>query len=174
MATTPHEAATKARIQLKGYWKTISPSRQNLRTQSVAEPDLPRTPDSALSTPVIGCDLPGPMSRDDDEDSSPFVFALDLAEHTRCSNYDMTTFGHEEATLTHNWWLGAHAPAINCQLTGTTEGRINAKILCSTLFLCVLKSKSRIYVVPHKHTTHIYCGVHMWGNPTPRVVLSHL
>ena len=95
MATSPHEAATIARIQLKGYWKTISPSHQNLRTQSVVEPDLPRTPDPALSTPAIGCDLPGPMSRDDDEDSSPFVFALDLAEHTRCSNYDMTTFGHE-------------------------------------------------------------------------------
>ena len=59
-ATGPHEAAKQAYIQhWEGYWKTVSPSRQNLKTRSVAEPDLPRTQDPAISANANECDLPG-------------------------------------------------------------------------------------------------------------------
>ena len=49
------------------------PFRQHMKTPSVAEPNLPQTQDPANFAHAIECDLPGPMSRDDDEDSSPLV-----------------------------------------------------------------------------------------------------
>ena len=51
--------------------------------------------------------MPGPLSRDDDEDSSPLIQDLDPADHVPCSTRDMTTSGHEDPTLTHS--LGASA-----------------------------------------------------------------
>ena len=50
-ATGAHEAAKEAYIQFEEYLKIISPSRQNLKTQSVGEPDLPRTT-QPLVTPI--------------------------------------------------------------------------------------------------------------------------
>ena len=110
---------------MEEYWKTISQPRQNLKTQSVAEPDLPRTPDPAHSVYANECDLSGPVSRDDDEDSSPFIQDLDLANHVPCSNYDMT--GHDDDALTHNGWSRAHASTTNSQLTGSNESRSSTK-----------------------------------------------
>ena len=52
------------------------PFHRHSKTQPVAEPQPPRT----------RCDLPGPQSQDDDEDSSPVVQELDRAEHTQCSS----------------------------------------------------------------------------------------
>ena len=52
-------------------------------------------------------DLPGPLSRDDDEDSSPLIQDLDLANHVTCSTRDMTTFGHEANAFTHSGFLMA-------------------------------------------------------------------
>ena len=49
----------------------------------------------------------GPLSWDDDEDSSPFVQDLDLGDHDPCSNYDMTTFGYDNDALTHDKFLMA-------------------------------------------------------------------
>ena len=77
---SPIDAAAEANNQLEEYWKTIRPSHPNLKTQPVAEPNLPRTPDPATSAYANECDLPEPMSRDDDEDSSPPIQDLDLAE----------------------------------------------------------------------------------------------
>ena len=71
----------RKRAQMEEYWKTISPFHPTLKTQSVAEPNLPRTPDPTTSANVNECDLPGPMSWDDDEDSSPLTQDLDLAKH---------------------------------------------------------------------------------------------
>ena len=93
--------AAEACTQLDEYWKPISPFHLNPTTHSVAEPDLLRTPDSALSASADSCDLPGPLSRDDDEDSSPRAQDLDLAEHTSCSTRDLTTIGQESIALTH-------------------------------------------------------------------------
>ena len=64
------------------------------KTQSFVEPDLLRTPDPATSAYANECELPGPMSRDDEEDSSPLVQDLDLGQHIPCSTCDMTTSGH--------------------------------------------------------------------------------
>ena len=52
-----------------------------LQRQPVAEPDLPRTLDSAHSSNAKKYGLPGPLSQDNDEDSSPFVQDWDLADH---------------------------------------------------------------------------------------------
>ena len=107
-ATGAHEAAKEAYIQFEEYLTIFSPSRQDLKTQSVGEPDLPRTT-QPLVTPIsaapctisgYGCDLPGPQSQNDDEDSSPCVQDSHLAEHPQYSSYDMTTFGHEDETFT--------------------------------------------------------------------------
>ena len=107
-ATGPHEAPKQAYIQAWGiFWSNNDPSHQNLKTQPGADPVLPRitvpvvaTKSAApCSTIGYGCDLPGPQSQDDDEDSSPIVQELDRAEHTQCSNY--------HSTLTHS--LGASA-----------------------------------------------------------------
>ena len=48
--------------------------------------------------------MPGPLSRDDDEDPSPFVQDLDSEDNSTCSNRAMTTFGHPNTnnTLTHS------------------------------------------------------------------------
>ena len=80
----------------------------NPTTQPVAEPALPRT-DEPMFTPISAaqctingseCDLPGPVSRYDDEDSSPLVQNLDLAQHIPCSTRDMRhTSGHRLAIL---------------------------------------------------------------------------
>ena len=83
------------------------PFHPHPKTQPVAEPDLPRTQAPANSDHAKECDLPGPLSRDDDEDSSPLIKDLDLADHIPCSTRDMTTSGHDESTLTHS--LGASA-----------------------------------------------------------------
>ena len=78
------------------------PFHQHSRTQPVAEPDLPRT-----TTVTREYDLPGPLSRDDDEDSSPLILDSDLADHVPCSTRDMTTSGHENPTLTQSGFLMA-------------------------------------------------------------------
>ena len=109
-AVSPIRTSAEACIQAEEYWKVIIPSHLNLRTHSVAEPNLPRTeepiltPKSAVLCTINGseCDLPGLMSRDDDEDSSPLVQDLDLAEHIPCSTHDTTTSGHGSNTLTHS------------------------------------------------------------------------
>ena len=111
------------------------------KTQPVAEPDLPRitapvvttTSAAPCSTIGHGSDLPGPLSQDDDEDSSPLIQELDRAEHTQCSsNY---------LTLTHSLGASAHgseksprvtpaSPPANAKLTNSTEEREeeNAKL----------------------------------------------
>ena len=88
-----------------GHQKTFHP---HPRIQSVAEPILLQTDElilthkSAAPCTINGseCALPGSTSRDDDEDSSPLVQDLDLAEHVPYSNCDMTTLGHDDTTLT--------------------------------------------------------------------------
>lgn len=60
--------------------------------QSDAETILPRT--QITSAHAKEYDLPGPKSRDDDEDSSLNVRVLDRASHVLCSNFGMTTLGH--------------------------------------------------------------------------------
>ena len=96
---------------------------------SVADPDLPRitvpvvttTSAAPCSTIGHGCDLPGPQSQDDDEDSSPIVQELDRAEHTQCSSY--------HPPLTHSLGASAHgseklpqvtpaSPPTNANLSG--------------------------------------------------------
>ena len=78
------EAVSKAAetyLQLEEYLKAISPSHPTPKTQSVSEPNLPRTTDSANSTNAKVCDLPGPMFREYEEDSLPFTPNLDMAKH---------------------------------------------------------------------------------------------
>ena len=87
-------------------------------TQSDAEPDLPRTQNASASSKVS--DLPGPLSRDDDEDSSPRSKDLDLAEHTSCSTRDLTTLGQESTALTHSGFQVLTLVG-KSQLTGSTE-----------------------------------------------------
>ena len=93
--TGPREAANQAYIQAWGiFWHRNDTLHQNLKSQSEVDPVLPR-----ITVPVVttlsaapcstighGCDLPGPQSQDDDEDSSPIVQELDRAEHTQCSS----------------------------------------------------------------------------------------
>ena len=74
-------------------------------------PDLHRTPDSRPSKfrHAKECGLPGPMSRDDDEDSSPLTQDLDLAQHIPCSTRDLATEGHLSSTpLTLSPGASAH------------------------------------------------------------------
>ena len=65
------------------------------------------------------------MSWDDDEDSSPLVQDLDLADHVPCLTRDMTTSGHDEPTLTHSLGASAHGSEIpiaqNAKLTGNNR-----------------------------------------------------
>ena len=96
---TPTKVVTESDPQAEAYLNSVELFRQHLKTQSGAEPNLPRTPDPANSVPANECDLPGPMSRDDDEDSSPLAQDLDLAKHVSCSTRDMTTFGHLHTKL---------------------------------------------------------------------------
>ena len=141
--TDPHEAAKQAYIDAWGiFWHKQNTFYQNLKTQPGADPVLPRitvpidTTVSAApcSTNGHGCDLPGPQSQDDDEDSSPIVQELDRAEHTQCSS-------NNHSTLTHS--LGASAlgsekslqvtpasPLANAKLTNSTknEEQQNAKL----------------------------------------------
>ena len=105
--TTPIKVAAEAINAAEACQKSEDPFHQHSKTQPVAEPALPRTPDPATSANAFECGSPGPLSRDDDEDSSPIVLDLDLADHVPCSNCDMTTSGHENPTLTHS--LGASA-----------------------------------------------------------------
>ena len=108
-ATGAHEAAKEAYIQFEEYLKIISPSRQNLKTQSVGEPDLPRTT-QPLVTPISAapCTISGylwmwfawtPVPR---RWWRLFTMRSGFApaEHPQCSSYDMTTFGHEDETFT--------------------------------------------------------------------------
>ena len=96
-------------------------------TLTDAEPDLPRTQDPAISAPAIEVsDLPGPLSRDDDEDSSPRPQDLYLAEHTSCSNHGLTTLGQESTALTHQGLLDGNPttckdPPGSANLTGSTS-----------------------------------------------------
>ena len=107
---------------------SVGAFHQHLKTQSVADPGLPQT-DEPTVTPMSAalcqinsseCDLPGPSSRDDDEDSLPLTQDLDLAKHIPCSNYDMTTFGHEKQTFTHSGFRIAILVR-QSQLSGSTE-----------------------------------------------------
>ena len=79
--------------------------QRNPKILSVADPGLPRIDEPITMPRRDGSerDLPGPPSRDDDEDSSPLIKDLDLTDHIPCSNRDMTTSGHYDydATLTH-------------------------------------------------------------------------
>ena len=92
--------------------KLEDPFHQHSRTQPAAKPDLPHTTE---------CDLPGPQSQDDDEDSSPIAQDSDLADHVPCSNYDMTSSGHDIMTLTLLPGASAHGSQItkvaNAKLT---------------------------------------------------------
>ena len=80
-AVSPINIAAEAYTQAEDCWKTINPPLQTLKIYSVAEPDLPQTPDLPLSANANECNLPGPLSRDDDEDSSPRTQDMDLAKH---------------------------------------------------------------------------------------------
>ena len=134
--------AAEAYTQLDEYWKTTSPFHPTPTTHSVAEPVLLRTPDSALSASADSCDLPGPLSRDDDEDSSPRTQDLDLAEHTSCSTRDLTTLGQESTALTHQGLLIGSPTRKDAQasanLTGTT---CKGHPVIANLTLC-LKSRT--------------------------------
>ena len=81
----------------------------------------PTTSAAPCSTIGHGCDLPGPQSQDDDEDSLPIVQELDRAEHTQCSSY--------HPPLTHSLGASAHgseklpqvtpaSPPTNANLSG--------------------------------------------------------
>ena len=111
-AGSQDNAETKAAEAGNTKEATFQPSPTN---RLCADPGLRRTdepivmPRSAAPCSIDGseCDLPGPLSRDDDEDSSPLIQDLDLADHVPCSNRDMTTFGHDESTLTQSGFLMA-------------------------------------------------------------------
>ena len=88
--TKPTKVVAEATRAAEACQKSVDPFHQHSKTQPVAEPDLLRTRDPANSDYIKGCDLPGPQSQDDDEDSSPIVQELDRAEHTQCSSYHYT------------------------------------------------------------------------------------
>ena len=108
------------------------------KTTPSADPVLLRTQNPANSANANECDLPGPQSRDDDEDSSPFVQDLDLEDSVSCSNHEMTTCGHRNNTLTHSGLLFGNptkevtpaSPRQNTKLTATSQKspRQNAKL----------------------------------------------
>ena len=107
--TNPTKVVAEATDAAEAYRFAEDPFHQHSSTQPGAEPDLPRTkkpivmPKSAAQCSINGltCDLPGPQSQDDDEDSSPIVQELDRAEHTQCSSYHytLTQSGFLTATL---------------------------------------------------------------------------
>ena len=68
------------------HLNSVEAFHQHRKTQPVAEPDLPRTPDPALSDHAKECVLPGPLSRDDDEDS--FTNHSGLGSGGPCSVFD--------------------------------------------------------------------------------------
>ena len=92
--TTTTEVAAGAISAAEACRFAEDPFHQHSKTQPVAEPNLPRitvpvdttTSAAPCSTVSHGCDLPGPQSQDDDEDTSPIVQELDRAEHTQCSS----------------------------------------------------------------------------------------
>ena len=117
--TTTTEAVSESDMPADKHLNSVEAFHQHPRTRSAAEPDLPRTP----SDHVKERDLPGPLSRDDDEDSSPYVQDLDSADHVPCSSSTMTTSGHNDKTLTHSLGASAHGSefpiAPNANLTGS-------------------------------------------------------
>ena len=72
----------------------------NVRRLCLLQNQIWRTQDFSATANKV-CDLPGPMSRGDDEDFSPLTQDLDLAKHIPCSIRDLTTEGQEENSLTH-------------------------------------------------------------------------
>ena len=114
------QAANEAKFPQ--YPKTIlSADPVLLQTQNPANSaEQIKTPISAAQCQIYGSTLPGPQSQDDDEDSSPHVQDLDLANHALCSNHDMTTSGHGNNALTHFWFRMATLVGQR-QLTGNTE-----------------------------------------------------
>ena len=101
--TTATEAVSESDPPVEVHLNSVEAFHQHSKTQPVAEPDLPR-----ISAHAQERGLPGPLSRDDEEDSSPLIQDLDLADHVPCSTRDMTTFGHDDATLTHSLGASAH------------------------------------------------------------------
>ena len=114
------KAIDEAYYQWEREWRARNPPHLTPRTQSEADPDLLRKPDPAtFANGNKVSDLPGPLSWDDDEDSSPRTQELDLAEHSSCSTSDLTTLGQESTTLTHTGFR--MLTLVDCQLTGNTE-----------------------------------------------------
>ena len=126
LCQTPRECQTRS----SNYLKKPSMDQYHASAKQYAEPNLLRT----------RCDLPGPGSQDDDEDSSPIVQELDRAEHTRCSsNYYPTltlslgasALGSEKSPL-----ATPTSPSQNAHLTDSTEkveGE-NAKLTFTFIF----------------------------------------
>ena len=94
--TTTIKVAAEATNYAEATQIVGNPFHHRSKAQPVAEPDLLRT-----TTVTRGCNLPGPWSQDDDEDSSPIVPECDQAEHPRCSHYHytLTQSGFLMATL---------------------------------------------------------------------------
>ena len=107
---TTTEAVSESDTPADKHLNSMAAFHQHSKTQPVAEPNLPRTK----------CDLPGPQYQDDDEDSSPFIQDLNLADPVPCSTRDMTTSAHDESTLTHS--QGA------CALGSEIRNSENAKL----------------------------------------------
>ena len=85
-----------------------------LRTQYLATFAKPiNTPSSATKCLIDDSTrgLPGPLSRDDDEDSSPHVLDLNQADPVLCFNPDWTPlgFGSINALTQHGLLMAAHA-----------------------------------------------------------------
>ena len=101
-ATGPYKAAKQVYMDhWEGYLKIASPSHRNLKNQSLAEPDLPLTPNPSISATANECGLPGPRSRGDDENSSPIVQYSDPADHVPNSNHHGATLVHSQGTRAH-------------------------------------------------------------------------
>ena len=107
-------------------------------------------PRSAAQCSISGSerDWPGPQSRDDDEDSSPLIQDLDLADHVPCSTRDMTTSGHEYPTLTHPLGASALGSGIhgseNAKLTDS-DRRVTPEcpVKYAKLTVCTKKTKTK-------------------------------
>ena len=140
--TTSTEAVSESATPADMHLNSVEAFHSHPKVQTVADPDLPRThepivmPRSAAQCSINGseCDLPGPLSRDDDEDSSPIVQDLDSADHVPCSTRDMTTSGHDYPTLTQSGFLMA-TPVVGTDskewvttgsTTNTTQNQLNA------------------------------------------------
>ena len=99
------------------------------KTTPSADPVLLRTQFPANSANANEGDLPGPQSRDDDEDSSPFVQDLDLEDSTSCSNRETTTRGHPNTKpLTLSLGTRAHGSENLQRMTPASPTRENAKL----------------------------------------------